>query len=78
MPSPVIASAARTAIATARKGSLANTTPEEMAALVLREAVTRSGLDPARIDDVILAESQYGGGAVARHAAVECGFDTVA
>jgi len=78
VPSPVIASAARTAIATARKGSLANTTPEEMAALVLREAVTRSGLDPARIDDVILAESQYGGGAVARHAAVECGFDTVA
>jgi acetyl-CoA acetyltransferase family protein len=75
---PVIVSAARTAIATARKGSLANTTGEELAALVLQEAARRSGLDPAGIDDVIFAESQYGGGDLARHAAVVCGFDTVA
>ena len=78
MPDPVIVSAARTAIATARKGSLANTAGEELAVLVLQEAVRRSGLDPAGIDDVIFAESQYGGGDLARYAAVVCGFDTVA
>jgi acetyl-CoA acetyltransferase family protein len=75
---PVIISAARTAIGTARKGSLVNTTAEELAVLVLQEAVRRSGLDPARIDDVIFAESLYGGGDLARYAAVACGFDTVA
>jgi acetyl-CoA acetyltransferase family protein len=75
---PVIVSAARTAIATARKGSLVNTTGEELATLVLQETVRRSGLDPARIDDVIFAEAAYGGGDLARHAAVVCGFDSVA
>jgi acetyl-CoA acetyltransferase family protein len=75
---PVIVSAARTAIATARKGALANTTAEELATLVLQETVRRSGLSPDRIDDVILAESQNGGGDLARYAAVASGFDTVA
>lgn len=74
MTSAVIVSTARTAIATARKGSLANTTAETMAATVVRAAVERSGFDPDRIDDVILAESLAGGGAVARHAAVELGM----
>ena len=78
MSDPVIVSTARTAIATARKGSLANTTGEELAALILHETVRRSGLDPARTDDVIFAESLYGGGDLARHAAVVCGLDTVA
>ncbi|PKP88604.1 MAG: acetyl-CoA C-acyltransferase [Alphaproteobacteria bacterium HGW-Alphaproteobacteria-16] len=74
MPSAVIVSAARTAVATARKGTLANTSAEKLALTVLTEVVARSGVDPSRVDDVILAESLYGGGAVARHAAVEAGM----
>lgn len=74
MPSAVIVSAARTAVATARKGTLANTSAETLALAVLKEVVARSGVAPDRVDDVILAESLYGGGAVARHAAVEAGM----
>jgi acetyl-CoA acetyltransferase len=74
---PVIVSAARTAIGTARKGTLANTTGEELAAFILQETVRRSGLDPALVDDVIFAESQYGGGDLARYAAVVTGMTEV-
>ena len=70
MSDPVIVSAARTAIGTARKGTLASTTGEELAAAILAEAVRRAGLEPQRFDDVIFAESMYGGGDLARHAAV--------
>jgi acetyl-CoA C-acetyltransferase len=71
---PVIVSAARTAVGTARKGRLANTTGEELAAVILAEAVRRSGLEAERFDDVIFAESLYGGGDLARHAAVANGM----
>ncbi|MBV8806695.1 MAG: thiolase family protein [Sinobacteraceae bacterium] len=74
MSSVVIVSAARTAIGTARKGALANVAPETLAATVVKAAVERSGLAPNTIDDVILAESLAGGGAIARHAAVEVGM----
>ena len=74
MSDPVIVSTARTAIGTARKGTLANTTGEELAAFILQETVRRSGLDPALVDDVIFAESQYGGGDLARYAAVVAGL----
>ncbi|MBV9842330.1 MAG: thiolase family protein [Sphingomonadaceae bacterium] len=77
MNSAVILSAVRTPIATARKGALANTSAEEIALTVLRGAVERSGLSPEVIDDVIFAESLYGGGALARHAAVEAGMTGV-
>jgi acetyl-CoA C-acetyltransferase len=70
----VIVSAVRTAIGTARKGSLRDTTGEELAALVVQEAARRSGLAPDRFDDVIMAESLYGGGDLARHAAVAAGM----
>lgn len=78
MVSAVIVSAARTPIATARRGSLANTTAEELALTVLLAAVERSKLPPEMIDDVVFAESLYGGGVVARHAAVEAGMMRVA
>ena len=78
MPDAVIVSAVRTAIGTARKGTLADTTPEEMAKVVLEEAIARSGLNRELIDDVVFAESGYGGGAIARHAAVEAGLLHVA
>ena len=74
MVSAVIISAARSPIATARRGSLANTTAEELGVAVLRAAVERSKLPPEMIDDVVFAESLYGGGVVARHAAVEAGM----
>jgi acetyl-CoA acetyltransferase family protein len=77
MPAPVIVSAARTAIGTARKGALANTTGEELAQAVLTETIRRSGLAPERIDDVIFAESLYGGGDLARYAAVASGLPEV-
>jgi acetyl-CoA C-acetyltransferase len=74
MSEPVIVAAARTAIGTARKGTLASTTGEELAAAILAETVRRSGLDPRRFGDVIFAESLYGGGDLARHAAVALGM----
>jgi acetyl-CoA acetyltransferase family protein len=77
MPQPVIVSAARTAIGTARKGTLANTTGEELAAAVLVETVRRSGIDPGSFDDVIFAESLYGGGDLARYAAAASGMPAV-
>jgi acetyl-CoA C-acetyltransferase len=75
---PVIVSAVRTAIGTARKGTLANTTGETLATVILEEAVRRSGLDPALFGDVIFAESMYGGGDLARYAAVAQGMLGVA
>jgi acetyl-CoA C-acetyltransferase len=77
VPQPVIVSAARTAIGTARKGTLAATTGEELAVAILTETVRRSGLDPLRLDDVIFAESLYGGGDLARYAAVAAGLPQV-
>lgn len=70
----VIVSAVRTAVATSRRGSLVDVPAEALAKHILEASVSRSGLAPELIDDVILAESLYGGGAVARHAAVEAGI----
>jgi acetyl-CoA acetyltransferase family protein len=74
MSSPVIINAVRTAVATARKGSLANTTGEQLAETILRAALERSGVDPLLVDDVIFAEAMYGGGVLARHAGVTVGL----
>jgi hypothetical protein len=52
MPDAIIVSAARTAIGTAFKGTLTETTPEQLTGTVLVENVNRSGLDPQLIDDV--------------------------
>jgi acetyl-CoA C-acetyltransferase len=77
MSNPVIVGAARTAVGTANRGTLANTPAEELAVSVLKETVHRSGLDPQRFDDVIFSESMYGGGVLARHAAVAAGMLSV-
>ncbi|MCD0452958.1 thiolase family protein [Actinocorallia sp. API 0066] len=74
MPEAVIVSAVRTPVGTARKGTLAATPAEDLAVHVLREAVRRSGLAPERFDDVIFGETLYGGGDLARHAAVAAGM----
>src|ERR1700744_2331218 len=77
MPTPVIVGAVRTAIGRSFKGTLVNTTPETLITTVLPEAVRRSGIDPADIDDIIFAESHYGGGDLARYAAAACGMEYI-
>jgi acetyl-CoA C-acetyltransferase len=77
MPEAIIVSAVRTPIGTAFKGTLADTLPEKMARIIVSESVARTGADPALFDDVVLAESTYGGGDVARHAAIEAGLPHV-
>jgi acetyl-CoA C-acetyltransferase len=74
MSKPVIVSAARTAIGRSFKGTLVNTTPEELATTILQAVVERSGVDPKSIDDVMFAESHYGGGDLARYAAARLGM----
>ncbi|MFE7740677.1 thiolase family protein [Nocardia sp. NPDC057455] len=75
MPEAVIVSALRTPIGTARKGTLRDTNAFDLAHHVV--GATAEGLDPARIDDVVLGEGRYGGGVLARHAAVTTGLTTV-
>ncbi|HVU72745.1 MAG TPA: thiolase family protein [Mycobacteriales bacterium] len=70
----VIVSAARTAVATANKGTLVDVEAKDLASHVVKAAVERSGIDPAAIDDIVLGESLYGGGVTARYAAIEAGL----
>jgi acetyl-CoA C-acetyltransferase len=76
MPEAVIVSALRTPIGTAVKGTLRDTTAFDLAHHIVSAAA--EGLDPALIDDVILGEGLYGGGVLARHAAVTAGLTSVA
>ena len=78
----VIVSAVRTAIGKAPGGTLRATRPDDLAAVVLREAVTRApGLDPAEVDDVILGcampEAEQGLN-VARIASLRAGLPVTA
>jgi acetyl-CoA acyltransferase len=78
VPEAVIVSALRTPIGTARKGTLRDTTAYELAHHVVSEAAAAAaGLDSASVDDVILGEGLYGGGVLARHAAITAGLTTV-
>ncbi|MBI4469919.1 MAG: acetyl-CoA C-acyltransferase [Acidobacteria bacterium] len=54
MNDAVVVAAVRTAVGKAIKGTLANTRPDDMGAVVVRELLRRApGLDPSDIDDVI-------------------------
>ncbi|MFC7260316.1 thiolase family protein [Streptomyces lutosisoli] len=75
MPEAVLVSALRTPIGTAFKGTLRDTTAFELAHHVVSAAA--AGLDPDRVDDVILGEGLYGGGVIARHAALTAGLAAV-
>jgi acetyl-CoA C-acetyltransferase len=77
VPEAVVVSAVRAPIGTARKGTLSETPAEDLATHILQEAVRRSGLAPERFDDVVFAESMYGGGDLARYAAVASGMTQV-
>jgi len=55
MKDAVIVSIARTPVGKAPKGTLSATRPDDLAAVVIAEALKRApGLDPAEVDDVIL------------------------
>ena len=77
MPKPVVVGAARTAIGRSFKGSLVNTAPEELATTILEAVVERSGVDRQSVDEVMFAESHYGGGDLARYAAAKIGMYSV-
>ncbi|MFD1813525.1 thiolase family protein [Rhodococcus gannanensis] len=77
MPKPVIVGAVRTAIGRSFKGTLVNTSAEQLAIAVLPEVIRRSGIDSTEVGDVILAETNYGGGDIARYAAVASGMEAV-
>jgi acetyl-CoA C-acetyltransferase len=74
MSEAVILSACRTAIGTSRKGSLVSTTAYALAHAIVAESLSRTDADPADFDDIIFAEALYGGGVIARHAALEAGL----
>jgi len=78
MPEALIVSAVRTPVGRAYKGSLRATRPDDLAALVIKEAIARvPGLNAAEIDDVILGcampEGEQGMN-VARIAALRAGL----
>lgn len=55
MPEAVLVSSVRTPVGKAPKGTLRTTRPDDLAAVVMKEAVSRAeGLDPKEIEDVIL------------------------
>jgi len=60
-------------------GALAGVRPDDLAAVVMRAAVERTGIDPARIDDVIFGDANQAGEDnrnVARFGALLAGFPT--
>jgi acetyl-CoA C-acetyltransferase len=81
MPEAVIVSAARTPIGRANKGSLKDFRPDDLAALIVKEAVAKvEGLDPADIDDLLLGCGLPGGESgnnMGRVVSVLNGWDTV-
>lgn len=74
MPDAVIVAACRTAIGTARKGTLVDVSAFDLGTWAVREALARSGAPAADVDDVVLGEVLQGGGDIARYAAIESGL----
>jgi len=79
MPEAVIVAAKRSPIGRANKGSLVSFRPDDLAALLVREALDAvPELDPTRIDDLILGCGMPGGEQghnLARIVAVRLGYD---
>jgi acetyl-CoA acetyltransferase family protein len=76
MTEAVIVEAVRTAIGR-RGGKLSPVRPDDLLALTLRELVTRAGLDPAQVDDVIagcVTQTGEQGMNIARASALIAGF----
>ncbi len=73
----IVVAAARTAIGTARKGSLIQVGAFELGLFAIGEALRRSGLPPGDVEDIVMGESLQGGGCIARHAAVVLSLDHI-
>src|SRR5437868_5303117 len=76
MTEAVIVEAVRTAIGR-RGGKLSPVRPDDLLALTLREVVTRAGVDPAQVDDVIagcVTQTGEQGMNIARAATLIAGF----
>lgn len=74
MTEAVIVAGARTAIARSHKGALRDVDAFSLAEVAVRAAISRSGIDPEVLDDIVLAESLQGGGVIARTVAVRMGM----
>jgi acetyl-CoA acetyltransferase family protein len=74
MGDAVIVSAARTAIGSARRGSLVDYDAFDLGKFAVQEALKRSGIPTEDIDDIVLGEVLQGGGDIARYVAVELGM----
>jgi acetyl-CoA C-acetyltransferase len=70
----LIVSGARTAIGTARKGTLLDVSAFDLAKYAVAEALKRSGVDAGDVDDLQMGEVLQGGGDIARFAAIELGL----
>jgi acetyl-CoA C-acetyltransferase len=77
MNEAVIVSTARTAIGKAYRGAFNNTHGADLGAHAVRNAVERSGVDPAEIEDVLMGCAQpegATGGNIARQIAIRAGL----
>jgi acetyl-CoA acetyltransferase family protein len=74
MGDAVIVSATRTAIGTARKGTLLDVGAADLSKWAIGEALKRSGIPADDVDDIQMGEVLQGGGDLARLAAVELGL----
>lgn len=75
MPASFVYDAVRTSFGRYGK-ALADVRPDDLAAIVMRATVERTGLDPARIDDVIFDQAGEDNRDVARFGALLAGFPT--
>ena len=74
MTEAVIVAACRTAIGTARKGTLIDLSAFDLATAAVSEVVRRSQIEAVDIDDLVLGEVLQGGGDIARYAAIQSGL----
>jgi len=77
MGEAVIVAGARTAIGTARKGTLLDVSAFDLAKWAAGEALKRSGIPGSDVDDLQMGEVLQGGGDIARYAAIELGLTEV-
>ena len=49
-----VVSAVRTAVGKSKKGALAQTRPDDMAATVIKAAIDRAGVKPEAVEDVVM------------------------
>ncbi|HVL60858.1 MAG TPA: 3-oxoadipyl-CoA thiolase, partial [Microbacterium sp.] len=76
MPASFVYDAVRTPFGRAG-GALSSVRPDDLAAVVMRSIVERTGIDPARIEDVIFGDANQAGEDnrnVARFGALLAGF----